>query len=124
LADPLIQHCIHHIHAKRGLLAVSDLVDKFAISERQLQRRFMAAVGFCPRHYLKVTRFGEAVNLLKSTDPVQLTDIAHALHYTDQSHFIRHVKQLSGFTPAALQKKLREVPVNQVGSTPYLLETL
>jgi AraC-like DNA-binding protein len=124
LADDMIQGCIYHISAKIGQLTVYDLVEEFAISERQLERRFMSAIGVSPRHFLKVTRFGEAINLLKSTDTIHLTDVAHTLNYSDQSHFIRHVKQLSGFTPAVLQKKLRELPVNQAGSTPYLLEAL
>jgi AraC-like DNA-binding protein len=121
--DGLIKQCVADIQTKKGLVTVAHLLEKYAISERQLERRFMATIGVSPRHYLKVTRFGEVLSLLKSTDTINLAEVAHALNYSDQAHFIRHVKQLSGLTPKVLQKKLLEVPVNQVGSTPYLLGT-
>lgn len=105
-ADNLIRHCISYIKQHNGMLTVKDLQIKFGISERQLERRFNEAIGVSPRHYLKITRFKQAVIALSQNNENNITDIAYELNYFDQSHFIKQTKELSGLIPKDLKRKL------------------
>lgn len=118
----VIDQVLNFIHEKDGLLTVTDVRRNLGISERHLERIFNSRVGVSPRHYLKVTRFQKAMSILKKSSDAKLTDIAYKLNYADQSHFSRHVRQLSGLTPSELHKKLMKISVNQHGDTRYLID--
>lgn len=97
--DRLIRHSLGKIKSSYGLLQVKELCDFYDLSERQFQRRFLAVVGVPPRHYIKVTRFQEGICRIRSGKYKRLSQIAHELKYADQSHFIRHIRELSGINP-------------------------
>jgi AraC-like DNA-binding protein len=105
-ADKLIRYCISYIKQHNGMVTVKDLQEKVGISEKQLERRFKDTIGVSPRHYLKVIRFKQAVELLSKKTDNSLTDITYQLNYFDQSHFIKQTKELSGLSPKRLKKEL------------------
>jgi len=113
-SDGLIKHCMLYIKKHNGMLTVKDLQVKFGISEKQLERRFKDTVGVSPRHYLKITRFRQAIKLLSDTSCNNLTDIAFELNYFDQSHFIKQAKELSGLCPKDLKKGLSSSVANLI----------
>ncbi|WP_168208818.1 AraC family transcriptional regulator [Chitinophaga sp. XS-30] len=69
------------------------------ISERQLERRFKACNGYSPKQFLRISRFEKSLLLLRNGGFGKLSDVAHALNYSDQSHFIREFREFSGHTP-------------------------
>jgi AraC-like DNA-binding protein len=97
--DRLIKHSLAKIKLLHGLITVNDLCNFYNLSERQFERRFQAVVGVSPRHYIKVTRFQEGISRIRSGKYKKLSQIAHELHYADQSHFVRHIRELSGINP-------------------------
>jgi AraC-like DNA-binding protein len=111
-ADPFVMDCLDQVRQSRGLITVADLLKHYWVSERQLERRFLAHIGVSPRHYLKVIRFGEALRLLRQPKALKLSDIAYALRYADQSHFIRHTRQLTGMSPRQLRRRCTDPPAN------------
>jgi AraC-like DNA-binding protein len=78
------------------------------VSERQFERRFMRAVGIPASLYLRITRFQEAVRLMKAGRIERLADIAYELGYTDQSHFIKDTREFTGYTPKSLSHAVEE----------------
>jgi len=104
--DPLVEESLRLIHTHSGTLHVRDLLDALAISERQFERRFTQAVGLPPQVYLRVKRFNESIRLIKTKRFARLTDVAAALNFTDQSHFIRDFKAFSGMTPTSLAQQV------------------
>ena len=100
--DELVEESLRLIHANIGSVQVRHLLDCLAISERQFERRFSQTVGLAPQAYIRVKRFNEAVRLMKTGQYARLTDVAQALNFHDQSHFIRDVKEFSGLTPTGL----------------------
>jgi AraC-like DNA-binding protein len=103
--DTLVEESLRLIHANIGSVHVKDLLDAFHISERQFERRFSQTVGLTPHVYLRVKRFNEAIRLIKTRRFERLTDVAAALNFTDQSHFIRDIKAFSGMTPTRLAQQ-------------------
>lgn len=103
--DMLIEESLRLIHKYIGSITVKQLLEQLNISERHFERRFSQTVGISPQFYIRVKRFNEAVRLMKMGQFAKLTDIAHALNFYDQSHFIRDIKAFSGLTPKSLSQK-------------------
>jgi len=65
--------------------------------------------------HLKRLRVQRARRLLVDTDK-SYADIGYALGFTDQSHFIRHFRELTGTTPARFRRNWRAAPA-QAGAS-------
>lgn len=81
-----------HLHEP---LAVSDLANRAATSERHFARRFAAATGTTPHRWLVTQRIGRAQQLLETTDlPVQAVAERSGLGTSAnlRKQFQRHVK--------------------------------
>lgn len=117
--DTLIEKSIRFIHNNIASISVKDLLRELNISERQFQKRFSRVIGVSPQQYIRVKRVNEALRLLNTGGYERLSDIAYALNYYDQSHFIRDIKDLSWITPKSITQKISELHQDQVG-TSYL----
>jgi AraC-like DNA-binding protein len=113
--DTLVEESLRFIHKNTGSIHVKDLLDYLHISERQFERRFTQTVGLSPQLYIRVKRFNEAIRLIKTRQFERLTDVAHALNFSDQSHFIRDIKAFSGMTPKSLSQKVDDFYHEQLG---------
>lgn len=99
--DPLIDRALTLLGAgpdERSLVA--SVARSLAISERQLERRFLARVGVTPKRFASLRRFEQAIAIARTS--ASLTDAALAAGYYDQSHFIRDVRRFAGATPSEL----------------------
>jgi AraC-like DNA-binding protein len=74
------------------------------LSERQLRRRFEAAVGYGPKTLQRIVRFRRWLALARGAPPERLglADLAVESGYADQAHLTREVARLAGLPPAAL----------------------
>jgi AraC-like DNA-binding protein len=70
---------------------------ELGVSERQLRRRFVDAVGYGPKTLARVLRFQRFLAL-----DGELAERAYAAGYADQAHLTRECRRLSGRTPAEL----------------------
>ena len=111
--DRLIEESLHIIHNHVGCVTVRYLLECLNISERQFEKRFTQTVGLTPQFYIRVKRFAEAMRLMQTGRYQRLTDVAHALNYYDQSHFIKDIKAFSGATPKSLFQALNEIQVDR-----------
>lgn len=107
--DRLVEESLRIIQHNVGRVSVKSLLECLNISERQFERRFSQTVGLSPQFYIRVKRFTEAMALMKTGRYQRLTDVAHALNFYDQSHFIRDIKAFSGITPKNLFQKVDEL---------------
>ena len=113
--DTLVEESLRFIHTNIGSMHVKYVLDYLNISERQFERRFTQTVGISPHLYIRVKRFNEAIRLIKTRKFERLTDIAYALNFYDQSHFIRDIKAFSGITPKSLSQKVDDYHYDQAG---------
>ena len=80
---------------------VAALAREFAISERQLRRRFHAAVGYGPGTLARVLRFRRFLTLLdRGRD--DLAGLAFDAGYADQAHLTRESRRLAGLSPVGV----------------------
>jgi AraC-like DNA-binding protein len=113
--DTLVEESLRFIHKNIRFITVQCLLEYLHISERQFERRFTQAVGLSPQLYIRVKRFNEAIRLIKTRQFERLTDVAYALNFYDQSHFIRDIKAFSGITPKSLAQKVDDFHHDQAG---------
>ncbi len=95
---PHIYRAINSIIDAGGDVRVSDLARQHDISLRQFERRFKEFAGMTPKLYSRVARFQSATQH-KFAGTRDLTEIAYACGYYDQSHFINDFRRFSGYTP-------------------------
>lgn len=105
--DPVVAASLQLIDRRIQSIRIRHVLKYLNVSERQFERRFMHAIGVSPHQYIRILRFQEVVRRLKTMQFNRLSDMAYDLNYTDQSHFIKEVKDLSGYTPTRLFEIVR-----------------
>lgn len=98
----------------REVTRVEDIVERFGIPARTLQRLFGRYVGVSPKWVLRRYRLHEAAARLAEERDRPWAEVAAELGYFDQSHFIRDFGAAIGLTPAAYAQacRRREEPVS------------
>ncbi|MBS0483382.1 MAG: AraC family transcriptional regulator [Proteobacteria bacterium] len=87
------------LREEHGQIGINELCEQTGLSLRHFQRRFRTLTGQNPKHYARVCRVGHAVHLKELQPDVSWTAIAQAAGYSDQSHFIKDFKALTGMPP-------------------------
>lgn len=82
-------------------MTVGSLADIACLSKRQYERIFSETVGMNPKEYARVVRFQKALWLMQNGEQ-NYAGIAADCGFSDQSHFIRDFKAMSGHTPRTL----------------------
>lgn len=113
--DELIEQTLEFIRERVSSISVKDIVAAFHISERQ--KRFARVVGMSPQLYIRIVRVNEALQMMKSGCFERFVDIASALNYFDQSHFIRDIKAFSWVSPKSIMMKVREFHSDEAGAS-------
>lgn len=85
------------------LRTVSDLVHRAGVSERQLQRIIRRYLGLTPKWLIQRRRLHEATDRLKH-GTASLADLANTLGYTDQAHFTRDFRKVTGYSPGTFAR--------------------
>jgi AraC-like DNA-binding protein len=99
--DALAVQVSRHFLDRPGHDSVARLARDAGLSSRQLERRFLAAVGISPSTFARIARFQRVFAALDG-DATTLANVAIDCGYYDQSHLARDVKAFTGGTPAAL----------------------
>lgn len=115
--DELIEATLAYIRKHIANITVQAVVAALPISERQFQKRFARVVGMPPHLYIRVRRINEALRLMHSGQYERLSDVAYALNYYDQSHFIRDMKLFSWVSPKHIAMKVSELHSDLAGSS-------
>ncbi|MCU6709948.1 helix-turn-helix domain-containing protein [Paenibacillus sp. J5C_2022] len=70
-----------------------------------------------PQLFIRVRRVNEALRMMHSGSYERLSDVAYALNYYDQSHFIRDMKMFSWVSPKHMAMKVSEFHSDLTGSS-------
>ena len=94
---PAVAHALSRFPDSADVGAV---VDETGYSHRRFIALFRGAVGLPPKLYCRVLRLQEALRLLTTRPGAPLVDVALAAGYSDQPHFNREFRELSGLSPS------------------------
>jgi AraC-like DNA-binding protein len=81
---------------------VAEIAKELGLSARQLQRRFLTAVGMTPKRFMRVTRFARVWQLATMRPPEAWAELAAEHGYADQAHLIREFRAFGAEPPARL----------------------
>lgn len=101
-ADPLVARAIVGLEAPRADWSVTTLAEELGVSERQLRRRFLHAVGYGPKLLERVLRLRRFIRAASSSQAGGLAALAAEAGYADQPHLTRECRDLTALTPAQL----------------------
>ncbi|MDX2285019.1 MAG: helix-turn-helix domain-containing protein [Bacteroidia bacterium] len=104
--DPVF-HAVNQIISSQGRIRIRKLASDVCMSERSLERNFMAKVGVRPKVYANIWRFQHALRLLQQHRGQPLEEIAELAGYYDLSHFM---KDLSSKLGPARERFLAQTP--------------
>lgn len=96
-----IAQIVYSIAREPGFLKVEDLVARYDLSARTLQRLFAKYVGVTPKWVIQRYRLHEAAAQLATGEPVSHAMLAASLGYSDQAHFVKDFKATVGTSPGA-----------------------
>jgi AraC-like DNA-binding protein len=101
--DPLVGTAVRWLE-QRGIGGrISELTQYIGLSQSALERRFRRVVGISPKKFASVLRLQRAVRLRQTG--ADLTAVAHAAGYFDQSHFITDFRRATGSSPEAFFRR-------------------
>jgi AraC-like DNA-binding protein len=86
------------IFAANGEISIRELSEKVIWNERQINRYFNQQFGLSLKAYCNILRFQASLPFIKEGK------LLPQLNFTDQSHFIKEIKKLSGVSPKELFK--------------------
>ncbi len=95
--DPVVAAAVSELEETRGALRIGALVDRLAISQDRLEKRFRRAVGATPKQLASLLRLRHALDSWRPG--ASLAELAQRAGYFDQSHFTREVQAMTGEPP-------------------------
>ncbi len=95
LVNAVVEYVEDNSHVQR----VGQMCEKFAVSERSLQRLTARRVGLSPKWLIQRRRLHEAAAVLRTGKRPDLARVAAELGYCDQAHFGRDFRAVTGLTP-------------------------
>ncbi|MFP2912284.1 helix-turn-helix transcriptional regulator [Pyxidicoccus sp. 3LFB2] len=107
--DAGLLHAVAVIEEARGQVSVRDLAQVMGVGERQVERRFLAAVGLSPKVLCRIARLQHALTLLRGPCRPEGAELALAAGYFDQAHQVREFRALTGLTPGAYVRERAHV---------------
>jgi AraC-like DNA-binding protein len=94
----LVNAIVEYVEGEPLVQRVAQVCEKFAISERSLQRLTARRIGLSPKWLIQRRRLQEAAQRLTGPSP-DLARVAADLGYADQAHFGRDFRSVTGLTP-------------------------
>ncbi len=103
-----VRNAVRRIAQSRGDIAITQLAEEANVGMRQLQRKFRSAVGLTPKEFARVRRMRSGIAAVLHGKK-QWSTLAASLGYSDQSHLIRDLGEMTGFTPGGLEARLDRI---------------
>lgn len=114
-ADPnqgLITSIFEAIKTDGNLCTVSEIAERFAVSDRTLQFLFNKYVGIGLKSMLARNRLMNAAELAAQIEEPDWATVAAELGYSHQSHFVNDFKKIVGKTPEQYARYIRNDSTN------------
>jgi len=103
----LVNAVVEYVEGEAGVHRVGQVVEKFGLSERTLQRLCARRIGLSPKWLIQRRRLHEAAEKLSEPEPADLARVAVELGYADQAHFTRDFRTVTGLTPGGFASEPR-----------------
>lgn len=108
LARGKVRRALAHIEANlASKMETRELADVVSFSKSHFSRIFKRSLGVSPMTYV-LTRRVERAKMMMATTREQLTDIALACGFADQSHLNRSFRRMVGMSPGLWRRTMAD----------------
>jgi len=104
--DRLVEAAVATLRGSEAPHPVASLAGQLGVSERQLHRRFVAAVGYGPKLLHRILRFRRFLWLAAGATRDSVAALAQYAGYADHAHLVRDCQELAGLPPTRLIGRL------------------
>lgn len=104
--DPVAQLIVQSL--RRNARGLADLERLVGLSDRQVRRRCVAAIGYGPKTLQRIARFQRLLATAHNEVDERLAELATEHGYADQAHLTSESNRLTGLPPAAFIAEMRE----------------
>ncbi|QBD83174.1 AraC family transcriptional regulator [Ktedonosporobacter rubrisoli] len=118
----MVQQILNTIITDRQIIRVDNLVSRFKLHKRTLQRLFRQYVGVSPKWVIEHYRLHEVARYLAEGARIDWSQLALDLGYYDQAHLIKEFKAMLGQAPTEYARQIGKH--SSVSSTCVLLHKL
>ncbi|HTE30190.1 MAG TPA: AraC family transcriptional regulator [Chryseolinea sp.] len=91
-----------------GQIDLTQLLHRSGYSQRHFERLFMSSTGFSPKRFARIARYHSTKRKYATGLYKNLSTLAQACGYYDQSYFIREFKEFSGWHPSRYFNLIRD----------------
>jgi AraC-like DNA-binding protein len=102
----LVNAIVAAVESDSSLKTTRNVVERFQITERGLQRLLARNIGLTPRWLIKRRRLQESAHRIQTETSTPLATIALEAGYADQSHFTREFRAVVGFAPSEYKRRV------------------
>jgi AraC-like DNA-binding protein len=95
----LVNAIVEYVEGDPRVQRVGQVCEKFALTERTLQRLTARRIGLSPKWLIQRRRLHEAAERLREAERPDLARVALDLGYADQAHLGRDFRAVTGLTP-------------------------
>jgi AraC-like DNA-binding protein len=95
----IIKKVFEDINQHKTIFTVAQLATLQKMTVRSLQRLFKEYIGVSPKWAIQLFRLREAAQQMESQNRINFSQLALELGYSDQAHFSKHFKLITGKTP-------------------------
>lgn len=107
--DGAVRAAVRSIVTAHGRAPIGAVAAAVGLSERQLQRRFGAAVGLSPKQFARLRRFRSALAAAVAEQGLGWAALAARFGYADQAHLTHELGRLTGLTPTSFGAHLGRI---------------
>ena len=101
-----LDDAVDKIYYGYNFIKIGSVIEEYAVSDRQFQRKFKDTMGVAPKFFQKISRFQSVIKYLLINKHTDYLETALDNGYYDQSHFIKDFLEFTGEFPSAfLQEK-------------------
>ena len=111
----LVNAVVEYVEGDPDVQRVGQVCEKFAITERSLQRLTARRIGLTPKWLIQRRRLHEAAERLSGEERPDLARVAADLGYADQAHFGRDFRAVTGLTPGEFAAEPQAAEVERPG---------
>ncbi len=97
--NDITTHAVHTMWHQPRSTKVNTLVRNMGVNHKRLERTLQSHAGLTPKKLARTIRFIHAAQKIQAIPATNLVQLAAHLGYTDQAHFNREFKAMSGLTP-------------------------
>jgi len=101
-ADTPVVTMVDRLSKATSMPQVTEIARELGISSRQLQRRFLSAVGMPPKRFFRVLRFARVWQFASMQPRETWASLAAEHGYADQAHLIREFRAFGAEPPTRI----------------------